>query len=178
MAHLTNFSFECFYEIFTEDASLPLLNRSAKNSKMTKTSNQGGSCLERSLLPRAIFLFFFFFFLHETGLESLKITSARCFLLKCQRKDSKKTKEHRQFRGVLGRCRTAAIDRTTFYACQRCRKTAVSQLFSRLWAVIWRGKAFLDQQCKFLTRKKSLSSENESNCSMTSECVRTDWILP
>ena len=101
-------------------------------------------------------------FLHETGLENLKITSARCFLLKCQRKISKKAKEHRQFRGVLGRWRTAAIDRTTFHACQRCRKTAVFAVFSRLWGVIWRGKAFRDQQCQFLTRNKSLSSENES----------------
>ena len=118
-------------------------------------------------------------FLDETGLESMKTTSARCFLLKCQRKDSKKAKEHRQFLGVLGRSRTAPIDRTTFHACQRCRKTAVSQVFSRLWGVIWQGKAFLDQQCKFLTRNKSLSSENESNCSMmTFECVRTDSILP
>ena len=50
--------------------------------------------------------------------------------------------------------------------------------FSRLWGVIWRGKAFRDQQCQFLTRNMSLSSENESNCSMTSECVRTDSILP
>ena len=64
----------------------------------------------------------FSWFLHETGLESLKITSARCFLLKCQRKDSKKAKEHRQFRGVVGRWRTAAIDRTTCHACQRCQK--------------------------------------------------------
>ena len=71
----------------------------------------------------------FSWFLHETGLESLKITSARCFLLKCQRKDSKKAKEHGQFRGVLGRWRTAAIDRTTFHACQRCRKTAVLAVF-------------------------------------------------
>ena len=30
-------------------------------------------------------------------------------------------------------------------------------------------KAFRDQQCQFLTRNKSLSSENESNCSMTFE---------
>ena len=44
--------------------------------------------------------------------------------------------------------------------------------------VIWRVKAFLDQQCQFLTRNKSLSSENESNCSLTSECVRTDLVLP
>ena len=37
--------------------------------------------------------------------------------------------------------------------------------FSRLWDVIWRGKAFRDQQCLFLTRNKSSKSENESNCS-------------
>ena len=42
MAHLTNFSFEFFYEIFTEDASLLFLYHSAKKSKMTKNSNQGG----------------------------------------------------------------------------------------------------------------------------------------
>ena len=71
----------------------------------------------------------FSWFLHQTGLESLKITSARCFLLKCQRKVSKKAKEHHRFRGVLGRWRTAAIDRTTFHACQRCRKTAVFAVF-------------------------------------------------
>ena len=53
----------------------------------------------------------FSWFLHETGLECLKITSPRCFSLKCQRKDSKKVKEHRQFRGVLGRWRTAAVER-------------------------------------------------------------------
>ena len=58
------------------------------------------------------------------------------------------------------------------------RKTAFLAVFSRLWGVIWRGKAFLDQQCQFLTGNKSLSSENESNCLMTSECVRTDSILP
>ena len=97
----------------------------------------------------------FSWFLHETGLESLKITSARCFSLKCQRKVSKKAKEHRQFRGVLGRWRTAAIDRTTCHACQRCRETAVFAVFSRLWGVIWRGKAFRDQQCQFRTRNKS-----------------------
>ena len=42
MAHLTNFSFEFFYEIFTEDVSLLLLYHGAKKSKMTKNSNQGG----------------------------------------------------------------------------------------------------------------------------------------
>ena len=42
MAHLTNFSFEFFYKIFTEDASLPLLYHGAKKSKMTKNSIKGG----------------------------------------------------------------------------------------------------------------------------------------
>ena len=124
----------------------------------------------------------FSWFLHETGLESLKITPACCFSLKCQRKVSKKAKEHRQFCGVLGRWRTAAIDRTTFYASQRCRRAAVFAVFFFFFlsalGVIWRVKAFRDQQCQFLTRNKSLSSENESNCSMTSECVCTDSILP
>ena len=56
-------------------------------------------------------------------------------------------------------------------------KRPFSQFFSAL-GVIWRGKAFCDQQCHFLSRNNSLSSENESNCSMTSECVRTDSIFP
>ena len=45
MAHLTNFSFEFFYKIFTEDASRSLLYHGAKKSKMTKNSNQGGPAL-------------------------------------------------------------------------------------------------------------------------------------
>ena len=46
MAHLTNFSFEFFYKIFTEEASQPLLYHGVKKSKMTKNANQGrGSCL-------------------------------------------------------------------------------------------------------------------------------------
>ena len=52
-------------------------------------------------------------------------------------------------------------------------KPLVSQLFSRLWGVIWRGKACRDQQIQFLTRNKSLSSENDSNCSITSEAAFT-----
>ena len=45
MAYLTNFSFEFFYAIFTEDASLLLLYHGVKKSKMTKNSNQGGPAL-------------------------------------------------------------------------------------------------------------------------------------
>ena len=41
VAHLTNFSFELFYTIFTADASLLVLYHGAKKSKMTKNSNEG-----------------------------------------------------------------------------------------------------------------------------------------
>ena len=41
VADLTNFSFEFFYEIFTEYASLLLLYHGLKKLKMTKNSNQG-----------------------------------------------------------------------------------------------------------------------------------------
>ena len=49
MAHLTNFSFEFFYKIFTEDASQPLLYQGAKKSNMTKNSNQRGPALNAVL---------------------------------------------------------------------------------------------------------------------------------
>ena len=45
MAHLTNFSFELFYEIFTEGASPLILYHGAKNVKNDKTSNQGSPAL-------------------------------------------------------------------------------------------------------------------------------------
>ena len=80
--------------------------------------------VDRSLLPSAIFLIF-----TRTDLESLKITSPRCFSLKCQRKDSKKVKEHRHFRGVLGRWRTAAIDRTLVMPVSDVEKRPSSQFF-------------------------------------------------
>ena len=57
-------------------------------------------------------------------------------------------------------------------------KPLFSQFFFSALGVIWRGEAFRDQQCQFLPGKKSLSNENESNCSMFSECVRTDSVLP
>ena len=54
VVHLTNFSFEFFYEIFTDDASPLLLYHGAKKSKMTKNSNQGGSCLKKKVKGRMI----------------------------------------------------------------------------------------------------------------------------
>ena len=64
-----------------------------------------------------------------------------------------------------------------FHACQQCRKTPFWHFFSasgcqlarKFGEEIWRGNAFREQQYQFLTRNKSLSSGNESNCSMTSE---------
>ena len=50
MAHLTNVSFEFFYENFIEDASLLFLYHDAKKSKMTKNSNQGGPALRPQTL--------------------------------------------------------------------------------------------------------------------------------
>ena len=49
VAHLTNFSLEIFYALFTEDASLNLYH-GEKKSKMTKNSNQGGPALKHALV--------------------------------------------------------------------------------------------------------------------------------
>ena len=57
MAHLTNFSFEFLKKIFAEDASLCLLYRGAKKSKMTKNSNQGGPALGRTPLEAILVIF-------------------------------------------------------------------------------------------------------------------------
>ena len=72
MAHLTNFSIEFFYEIFTKDASPLLLYHDAKKSKMTKTQIKGPALkktgLEEGLrefdnnLSIEMLSFFFFYF--------------------------------------------------------------------------------------------------------------------
>ena len=120
---------------------------------------------ERLLLPRAIFLIF-------TRNRPWKSEDHLCKLFFIEM--SKESLEKRTPQ-VPWRSRalsyTAAIDRTTFHACQQCRKTAVlAVFFSRFWDVIWRGKAFRDQQCQFLTRNKNLSSENESRPGWVKQC--------
>ena len=129
--------------------------------------------MERSLLPSATFLIF-------TRNRPWKSEDHLCTLFFIEMsKERLEINERTRPVSWRSRWRTAAIDHTTFHACQRCRKTAFFACsFSRLWVVIWRGKAFRGQQCQVLTRNKSLSSKNESNGSMTSECVRTDSILP
>ena len=57
-------------------------------------------------------------------------------------------------------------------------KSPFSQFFLGFGVSFGEEKPFIISKCQFLTRNKSLSSENESNCSMTSQCVRTDSILP
>ena len=93
-------------------------------------------------------------------------------------KSRKKRKNTASFVASLGAGVQPRSTVQLFMPVSGVEKPPFSQFFSRLWGVIWRGKAFRDQQCQFLTRNKSLSSKNESKCSMTSECVRTDSILP
>ena len=52
------------------------------------------------------------------------------------------------------------------------------QLFLGFLGLIGQAKVFNNQQCQFRTRNKCLKNENKSNCSMFSECVCTDLILP
>ena len=122
----------------------------------------------------------FSWFLHETSFESLKITSARCFSLKRQRKDSKKKSERTTSVSWRPWARAYSRDRVYNFAywSAMSNKRPSLQFFSRIYGVICRVRAFCDQQWQFLTRNKSLRSENEWNYWMTSECVRTDSILP
>ena len=132
--------------------------------------------MERSLLPWAIFLVF-------TRNRPWKSEDHLCTLFfffyywNVQRKTRKERKNTASFVASLGAGVQPRSTVQLFMPVSGVGKPSFRS-FSQLWGVIWRGKAFRDQQCQFLTRNKSLSSENESNCSMTSECVRTDSILP
>ena len=62
MAHLTNFSFEFFNKIFTEDASLPLLYHGAKkvkNDQKLKSKGGGGSCLQDRTKSLGVIVYLF-----------------------------------------------------------------------------------------------------------------------
>ena len=129
--------------------------------------------MQRSLLPRAIFLIF-------TRNRSWKSEDNLCTLFFMEMSKERLEKSKRT-PPVSWRPWALAYspDRPYNFSClSPVLKNTVLAVFCRLWGVIWRGKAFREQQCQFLTRNKSLSSENESNCSMTSECVRTESILP
>ena len=129
--------------------------------------------VERSLLPWAIFLIF-------TRNRPWKSEDHLCALFFIEMSKERLEKSERT-PPVSWRHWALAYsrDRPYNFSClSAVSKNGRFRSFFSASGVIWWGKAFRDQQCQFLTRNKSLSSENESNCSMTSECVRTDSILP
>ena len=67
--HLTNFSFEYFYAIFTDDASLLFPNRGAKKSNMTKNSIKGSFL--KAGPPLDLSFWSFLTFLHH-GIEKVE----------------------------------------------------------------------------------------------------------
>ena len=130
--------------------------------------------MERSLLPWAIFLII----TRNRPWKSEDYLCTLFFYWNVKGKTRKKRKNTASFVASLGAGVQPRSTVQLFMPVSGVEKTPFWQFFSRLQGVIWRVKAFREQQCQFLTRNKSLSSENESNCSMTSECVRTDSILP
>ena len=135
---MTNFSFEFFYQIFTEDAPLPLLYHGAKKSKMTKNSNQGVSCLKlgcyevvknatmNSMLPRRSRL--------SSGDHWAQLGSWRFFLL-FEDVDSLPNCCAQPKGQYLARCPSSA-DEVTFRAKlknrlpPRCAGTSVARFFT------------------------------------------------
>ena len=67
MAYLTNFSFDFFYEIFTQDSPLLFYTMVQKKSKMTKNSNQGVLSILVIFGRRALI-----FFLFESSWKKMK----------------------------------------------------------------------------------------------------------
>ena len=130
----------------------------------------GPGSVERSLLPWAIFLFF-------RRNRSWKYEDHLCTLFFIEMSKERLEKSKRT-PPVSWRPWALAYspDRPYNFSCMSAvsKNRRFAGFFSALGCHLAR-KAFLDQQCKFLTRNKSLSSENESNCSMTFEC---DSILP
>ena len=129
--------------------------------------------VERSLLPWAIFLIF-------TRNRPWKSEDHLCTLFFIEMSKERLEKSERA-PPVSWRPWALAYSRDrpyNFSFLSAVLKNRRFRRFSRLWCVIWWGKAFRDQQCQFLTKKQEFERENESNCSMTSECVRTDSILP
>ena len=102
----------------------------------------------------------FSWFLHETGLESLKITSARCFYWNVEGKTRKKRKNTASFVASLGAGVQPRSDRTTFHACQRCRKNAVLAVFLGLGchlarkSLSWTAMPVSNKRQEFEQRKR------------------------
>ena len=129
--------------------------------------------VERSLLPWAIFLIF-------TRNRPWKSEDHLCMLFfiemsKERLEKSEKTPPVSWRPWALAYSR----DRPYNFSCLSAvsKKRRFSSFFSALGCHLAR-KSFPWPAMPVSNKKKSLSSENESNCSMTSECVRTDSILP
>ena len=102
----------------------------------------------------------------------------RLFFIEMSKKRlEKKRKNTASFMASLGAGVQPRLTVQLFIPVSVVEKMAIFAVCSRLRGVIWRGKAFREQQCQFLTGNKSFSRENESNCSITSECVRTGSIF-
>ena len=126
--------------------------------------------VERSLLPWAILLIF-------TRNRPWKSEDHLCTLFFIEMSEGKTRKKRKNTASFVASLGAGVQPRSTvrlFMPVSGVEKPPFSQFFFSALGAIWRGKAFRDQQWQFQTRNKSLSSENESNCSMTSECVRTD----
>ena len=172
---ITKITLQCLTVPFFRPYVKPFLpvQRCAKRLKSCCWIVSANPSVERSLLPWAIFLIF-------TRNRPWKSEDHLCTLFFIELSREKLEKSERTppvswHPWAL----TYSRDRPYNFSCLSAvsKNRRFSSFFSAL-GVIWRGKAFRDQQCQFLPRNKSLSSENESNCSMTSECVRTDSILP
>ena len=106
--------------------------------------------VERSLLPWAIFLIF-------TKNRPWKSEDHFCTLFFIEMSKERLEKSERIPPGSWRPWALAySRDRPYNFSCLSAvwKNRCFRSFFSRLWGVIWRGKAFGDQRCQFLTRKK------------------------
>ena len=125
-------------------------------SMMNKCAKFKGS-VERSSLPWAIFLIF-------TRNRPWKSEDHLCTLFFIEMSKESLEKSERT-PPVSWRPWALAYSRDRPYNFSCLSAVSKNRRFRSFFSavgVIWRGKAFRDQQCQFLTRNKSLSSENES----------------
>ena len=125
------------------------------------------------MLPSAIFLIF-----KRTGLEDPKITSARAVVhWNVKGKTRKKSKKNTvSFMASL--VNHGCTPAPNFSCLSAMLNTGRLCIFFSGLGVVWQVKAFSNQQCQFLTRNKCLGNDDQSNRSMTCECVRTESICP
>ena len=125
--------------------------------------------VEKSLLPWAIFLIF-------TRNRPWKSEDRLCTLFFFFYWNVKgKTRKSESTPPVWWRPWALAYSRNRPYnfAClSAVSKNGRFRSFSRLWGIIWRGKAFHDQQCQFLTKKRVWAAKtNQTVRRLLSACV-------